>query len=231
MKKLLIKATAAVALWVACVSTVFWITGCTPEIIDRPELSKETAVETVDNIQVTPQVNDTAQRVTEDTQPDPSDRPWETWTECSQKPGDHPCNFSLTDQNEDTVELYDSHGKVIVVDLSSMWCAVCQNIAPKGDEFVADYGEENVIWITVLIDGLSYGVAPTLADIQAWATTFNIQGPVLAGDRTMIDLTAVTGYPITSWPTLVVIDKEMVLQYGINGWNEATVRGWVESLL
>ena len=36
--------------------------------------------------------------------------------------------------------------------------------------------------------------------------------------------------PITSWPTLVVIDQNMVLQYGINGWNEATVSGWVVKL-
>ena len=33
------------------------------------------------------------------------------------------------------------------------------------------------------------------------------------------------------WPTMVVIDREMVLLNGINGWNETTVRAWVESLL
>ena len=112
-----------------------------------------------------------------------------------------------------------------------MWCAVCQNIAPKADELIENYGEENFIWITVLIDSTAYGVPPTLADIQRWATAFDIQSPVLAADLSMVDLNAITGYPITSWPTLVVIDKNMVLQYGINGWNETTIRTWVESLL
>ena len=41
----------------------------------------------------------------------------------------------------------------------------------------------------------------------------NIQVPVLGSDRNMIDYSAKTGYPITSWPTLVVIDKQMVLRH------------------
>ena len=59
----------------------------------------------------------------------------------------------------------------------------------------------------------------------------NIQVPVLGSDRSMIDYSAKTGYPITSWPTLVVIDKEMVLKHGLNGWNGAAIDAWVSSLL
>jgi hypothetical protein len=36
---------------------------------------------------------------------------------------------------------------------------------------------------------------------------------------------------VTSWPTLVIIDRNMVLQHGLNGWNEGTIQGWVEGLL
>jgi len=156
--------------------------------------------------------------------------PWATWEDCSQVPGAHPCNFELMDQNGQTVELYDQYGKIIVVDLSAMWCGVCNNIATMGDQLVADYGADNVVWLTVLIDD-SAGNPPDLADLQHWAETYNISGPVLGGDRTLIDQTAQTGYPVTSWPTLVVIDKEMVLRYGIYGWSESVVRGWVEDLL
>jgi len=220
MKKRLIEACAFMLLLVACTTLVFSFAGC------KPKLSTDTEVTAT-----VPRVNDTAQRIIDDTQPEPPDRSWVTWTECSQKPGDHPCNFSLMDQYEQMVDLYDFHEKVIVVDLSSIWCGVCQNIASKGEDFVADYGAENVIWITILVDGLSYGVPPSLADIQAWANNYSIIGPVLMGDRSLVDLNAETGYPVTGWPTLVVIDQNMVLQYGINGWNEATIRGWVESLL
>ena len=33
------------------------------------------------------------------------ERNWETWDTCSQKPGDHPCNFKLVDQDGKEVEL------------------------------------------------------------------------------------------------------------------------------
>ena len=220
MKRKIIEACAFMLLLVACTTLVFSFAGC------KPKLSTDT-----ENDMPMPRVNDTAQRIIDDTQPDAPDRSWVTWTECSQKPGDHPCNFSLMDQNEDMFDLYDQHGKVIVVDLSSIWCVVCQNIATKGEDFGADYGAENVVWITILVDGPAYGVPPTLAEIQSWASNYNIIGPVLMGDRSLVDLNAETGYPVTGWPTLVVIDQDMVLQYGINGWNESTVRGWVESLL
>ena len=220
MRKRLIEAGAFMTLLVTCTTLVFVLAGC------KPKLTTDT-----DNLQPIPLVNDTAQRIIDDTQPVPPDRSWVTWTECSQKPGDHPCNFSLMDQYGDMVDLYDYHEKVIVVDLSTMWCSVCNNIAQEGDEWLNDYGADNFIWLTILIDATAYGVPPTLEDIQKWATHYNISVPVLAGDRSLVDLNAETGYPVTGWPTLVVIDQDMVLQYGINGWNEATIRGWVESLL
>lgn len=158
------------------------------------------------------------------------DRAWVTWEECGHNIDENPCNFILTDQNGDEVELYDYHGKVIVIDFSTMWCSVCVNIAPKGDEFVQRYGEDNFIWLTVLIDN-NVGDPPTLQDLQAWAAMANIKIPVLGGDRSLVDPTASTGYPITGWPTLVVIDQEMVLRRGISGWSEQAITTWVEELL
>jgi len=59
----------------------------------------------------------------------------------------------------------------------------------------------------------------------------NIKIPVLAGDRTLIDPAAKTGYPISGWPTLVVVNKEMVLKHGISGWSAAAIDAWVSGLL
>jgi thiol-disulfide isomerase/thioredoxin len=155
---------------------------------------------------------------------------WVTWNECFHDIGDHPCNFNLMDQNGEIVDLYQHHNKVVILDFSSMWCGICNSIATKGDEFAAAYGDDNFIWITILIEN-SAGLPPDLVDLQLWTTTYVIESPVLAGDREMIDLSARDGYPITSWPTLAVIDRKMVIQYGINGWNESVVTGWVEELL
>ncbi len=215
MRKRLIEAAAFMLLMVATSALVCKIVACSPTLVTDSNTDG-----------IVPRVDDSAVRY------DPTtDRSWVTWEECSQKPGDHPCNFTLMDQHGDMVELYDHHGKIIVIDLSSIWCVVCNNIATKGEEFVADYGAENVVWLTILVDGPTYGTAPTLQEIQNWAAVYGLTGPVLLGDRSLVDLAAETGYPVSGWPTLVVIDQEMVLQYGINGWNESTVRGWVQGLL
>ena len=153
-----------------------------------------------------------------------------TWDDCGPLVDEHPCNFTLSDQHGTDWSLYDQHGKVIVIDFSAMWCSVCGTIAPKGDEFVSDYGAENFIWVTVLIDNAA-GETPTEADLQTWASTYGITTPVLAGSRAMVGTTAEEGWPIAAWPTLVVIDETMTVKFGIYGWNEATMRGVVESTL
>tara|TARA_Y100001972_G_scaffold124442_1_gene173559 strand:+ start:195 stop:770 length:576 start_codon:yes stop_codon:yes gene_type:complete len=158
------------------------------------------------------------------------DRSWANWDECGQEIGQHPCNFTLLNHKGEKVELYDYYGKVIVIDFSTMWCGVCINIASEGDKLVNRYGKDNVIWLTVLIEN-QYGLTPTQEDLQNWVDMANIQVPVLGSDRNMIDHSAKTGYPITSWPTLVVIDKEMVLKNGLNGWSAAAIYAWVDTLV
>tara|TARA_Y100000034_G_scaffold83839_1_gene100416 strand:- start:9555 stop:10208 length:654 start_codon:yes stop_codon:yes gene_type:complete len=199
----------------ACTFFVFALTGCQPKLSTHEPGPR--------------QVDDTARMITGDTAED--EHSWATWETCSQKVGDHPCNFELMNQHEEMIELYDYYDKVIVLDFSTIWCSVCRYIAPKGDEFVADYGADDFMWITILIDAVAYGVPPTLDDIQDWVDQYEIEGQVLMGDRSLVDLNGDYGYPITSWPTLVVIDQNMTLQHGLNGWNEATIRGWVEDLL
>lgn len=158
------------------------------------------------------------------------DRAWETWEECSQAPGDHPCNFTLVDQNNNEVELYDFYGQVIILDLSAMWCGVCVTIAGTSEALVNDLGEENVVWITVLIED-ELGNPPDQSDLSRWESQHNGSGPILAGNRSMIDPSAKTGYPVSGWPTVVVIDQEMVVYNGVTGWSESLVRSWVTSLL
>ncbi|MBC8409880.1 MAG: TlpA family protein disulfide reductase [Rhodobacteraceae bacterium] len=151
---------------------------------------------------------------------------------CSQHVGDHPCNFSLINQHGVTVNLYDFYEKIIVVDLSVMWCAPCQQMAQAADRIVLEYGNENVEWLTLLIEDNS-GNPPDQEDTMLWATQNNITGHVLASDRSIIDNTPelTTGYPITGWPTFVVIDDEMVLRYGVTGWSEEMLKQMLDILV
>ncbi len=158
--------------------------------------------------------------------------PWATWETCAHNLGDNPCNFELLDQNGLQTDLYQHYGKVILLDFSVMWCGPCNSIAPYGDQWVEAYGEDNFVWITILVEDTT-GSTVDLTDLQTWATTYDISGPVLAGSRDMIDLTEPLedGYPITAWPTIVIIDRTMKIDQGMNGFNGSMIQTWIESLL
>jgi hypothetical protein len=101
----------------------------------------------------------------------------------------------------------------------------------SADPIVSEYGPENVEWLTVLIEDES-GTPPDEADLLRWATDYGISGHVLGADRTIIDYSdeLKDGYPISGWPTFVVIDREMILRYGMTGWSESALRQMLDSL-
>tara|TARA_B100001989_G_C24396835_1_gene392108 strand:+ start:86 stop:664 length:579 start_codon:yes stop_codon:yes gene_type:complete len=152
-----------------------------------------------------------------------------TWEECDSWQGSHPCNFSLIDQNGDTVSLYDHYGKVILIDLSAMWCGYCINIAPKATEWKLMYGEDKFIWLTLLVQDFD-GNPPDVNDLKQWSMMTNTNEPILAaGD--MVDSSGEQGYPVTGYPTIVLVNKEMVIFRAISGWNEDIIKTWIEEEL
>ena len=107
------------------------------------------------------------------------------WDDCSQQIGDHPCDFMLMDQNGEEFNLYDHHGKIIIIDLSAMWCGPCQSAALEVEELQKKYGDK-IVYVTILIENVNYN-PPTKADIKKWAKAFGIENAtVLSGSRSMI---------------------------------------------
>ena len=88
------------------------------------------------------------------------------------------------------------------------------------------------IWVTILVDGASWGVSPSPDEIDDWVDSYGMtSSPVLTGDRSVIDTSGADGYPVSGWPTLVIVDETLTITHGINGWNEAAVMGWLEDVL
>ena len=151
--------------------------------------------------------------------------------DCSHDIGAKVCDMALKDQNDETWRLYDLKGNVLVLDFSAMWCAPCQNAAVTVQQTQDDYESEGFNYITVLIDDPTGGTVE-LDDVQNWADTYGIQTTsVLQGSRDLIDHTAAAGYPITSWPTFVFIDRELNVHWGIYGFNEQYIREQIEEML
>jgi len=139
------------------------------------------------------------------------------WDNCSQQIGDHPCDFTLLDQDGKEFNLYDHHGKIIIIDFSAMWCGPCQLAALEVEELQKKYGDK-IVYVTILIENINYN-SPTRADVRRWAKSFGIESaPVLAGSRDFLSSDPNEGWPLTAWPQFHIIDENMVLVESFKGF-------------
>jgi thiol-disulfide isomerase/thioredoxin len=158
--------------------------------------------------------------------------PWATWEDCSQVEGDHPCNFTLQDQNGNDVSLYDfGDSGPIILDLSAMWCGPCNSAASEVQEVQDKYTSEGLTYMTVLIENYN-GEAPSVADCKMWADRYGItSAPVLAGSRDMIDHSSQEGWSLSSWPTFYFITGDMVYYANMRGWSASYLDQMIQQTL
>jgi len=140
------------------------------------------------------------------------------------------CDLTLMDQNGDNWNLYDNVSEVTVIDLSAMWCAPCQHAAEASEDIVNYFGKDKVQWVTILIEN-TQGNPPDLDDLQAWASVFHDSSPILAGNRGWIDTSGEYGFPLTSWPTFFIIDKDKNIRWILKGWGEQTIKDLIQNVL
>ena len=150
---------------------------------------------------------------------------------CGHAIGDDICDLVLRDQKDETWRLYDYKGDVIVLDFSAMWCGPCQSAASTVQEIQDFYSSEGFSYVTILIDDPT-GDTMELAEVQDWAATFGIEtSPVLQGSRDLVDSDPSLGYPISSWPTFVFVDRDLSIFWGIYGYSEEYLKMVIEDML
>ena len=65
------------------------------------------------------------------------------------------------------------------------------------------------------------GQPPDATDISEWLTISNAQNSVLLyGSRDLIDPAAEDGFPVSGWPTYVIINEDMQIFHGFAGWSK-----------
>ena len=104
----------------------------------------------------------------------------------------------------------------------------CQLAGLDADGLVEKYGEENVVYITVLIENSS-GHDPRLRDLQTWSEGLGIHNnPVLGTNREWL---RDSGYFLEAWPTFYVITPTMVVKEYQRGYRKHDLEDAIENLL
>ena len=82
------------------------------------------------------------------------------------------------------------------------------------------WSEHNLLWVTILMEN-DQGEAPGAVDLAEWETNHNVQNSILlSGSRDMIVAAALNGFPISGWPTFVILTDDLLIYYGVGGWSE-----------
>jgi len=150
---------------------------------------------------------------------------------CGHGIGDDVCNLVLKNQNDIIWALHEQQGDVILLDFSVMWCGPCQSAALTVEHIQKKYEAAGFQYVTVLIED-EHGDTPDRDDVELWAEVFGIQrAPVLQGNRDIISEDLSLGWPLYSWPTMVIIDRDMMIQGGIHGFSEEWIINNIENLL
>jgi len=153
-----------------------------------------------------------------------------TWESCSQSMGDHPCDFTLTDQAGDEWNLYDHYGSIIVLDFSAEWCGWCQVAAETTQELQDLYADDDVIYVTILVEDM-YGQPADIELAQWWSDSFGITAPVLVGSRDMLSADELVGWPVTGWPRFFFLGREMTLVNSLSGYSDESMISILDGIL
>ena len=123
-------------------------------------------------------------------------------------------------------------GKVILLDVSTMWCVFCKQDAAPLQYLYQTYRPKGLAVLTCLTEDVN-GAAVTQAGLKQWVGTYHLTQPVMNDASGTYDGVAEKVYArvVGGFPTLVLIDREFKVQYMQGGLDLPAVTAKIEALL
>jgi thiol-disulfide isomerase/thioredoxin len=120
------------------------------------------------------------------------------------------------------------YGQVIALDISTIWCGPCRDLAGGVTETWEDYNAQGFAYLTLLSQDMN-GQVPDQAELEEWATTYGIEQPVLADGAGHSNAISPDG----TFPQIVVIGRDMrvVVEKVSPSTEESAIRAAIESAL
>jgi thiol-disulfide isomerase/thioredoxin len=141
--------------------------------------------------------------------------------------GEVPPDFRLLDQYGDEVSLWQFYGSPVVLDISTMWCAPCQELALDAQETAEDYEDVGLVYLTVLAEDADGDIAEP-EELDLWAETFEIAQPVVGDPEREWSGPAV---PDGVYPVVLILDPTLVVDSKVSPPTDANVRAAVDAVI
>ena len=144
-------------------------------------------------------------------------------------------NFQLNDQNDQSMCFSQLLGHVLIVDASTRWCGPCNEAAAESAVLWEEMKHIGPSYIATLLVQDGSGLPATLADVQWWAETYDIEYPVVMdqGGQTA-SAWGVTNYPVFLFvaPTGEVVERweQKPAESDILNFVEFAVEEWADEL-
>ena len=146
--------------------------------------------------------------------------------EIGEKIGDFVQAFTELDQNGGTFSLDSLKGKVILLNISAMWCSPCRSEASELMEVYNTYKERGLEIVQCIYQD-EEGNSSDQSDIKRWIGEFLLTFTVLTDpDNSLTGFFNFEGIPFN-----VIIDRDFVIRYRQSGFDKTAIINKIEGLL
>ncbi len=136
-------------------------------------------------------------------------------------------DFRLTDQKGQEVSMWQFHGEVVALDISTMWCSPCRELAEGAEETWEEFEADGFVYLTVLPENVERET-PSLEDLNAWGDTFGISQPIISDPERLYSGDAVPG---EAFPQVYIIGRDLVVRERLSVPTDGNLRASLNRVL